>query len=425
VLVNKMGTSSTMGTLPRLAYIGEVPVECTLHSSGLLYRLLQDYPADKLLIVESWPAISNAATRLPGVAYREFALWPKRGRSRLRHLAATWLALSAAPNANRLRRSLGGFGPEAILTLAQGYSWLAAARLAEDAGLPLHLIVHDHWLSLLDVYPKIKPWLDQRFGRLYRGAASRLCVSPFMEEEYRHNYHIAGEVLYPSRPKDCNSFDGAPRSYHKNGGPLVGAYAGRILIPGYARMVVDLAKCLEARGGTLLLFGPYSPKDLRRWGLDRQNVFPQGVASPPDLISRLRERADFVFVPMAFDAGKADYNMRVSFPCKLVDYTATGLPILVWGPEDCSAVRWSRLYAPVAEVVATPEAGAVEAALQRLEQSRHRERLGRASAELGEKLFAYHAGVETLFRALVNGRGEPSGDAEIVWPHPAASLRKP
>jgi hypothetical protein len=291
---------------------------------------------------------------------------------------------------------------------------LAAARLAEDAELPFHLIVHDHWLSLLDAYPGIKPWLDRQFGRLYRRAASRLCVSPFMEEEYRHNYGVGGEVLYPSRPKDCPSFIRVPQSYDKSTAPLVGAYAGRILVPGYAPLIADLAKCLEERGGSLLLYGPHSPDDLKRWGLDRRNVFAKGLVGPVELISRLRQEADFVFVPMAFQADGLDFNMRVSFPSKLVDYTATALPLLVWGPEDCSAVRWARLHAPVAEVVTSTEVGEIDAALQRLEQAQHRERLGRASAELGEKLFAYRTCVETFFRALVNGRNGFSGHAQVA-----------
>jgi hypothetical protein len=417
-----MSTSLASGELPRLAYIGEVPVECTLHSSGLLYRLLQDYPASKLMIVETWPAISNPSHRLPAVDYRQLALWPRHGRTRLRSLVVPWLTLTAPAYAGRLRRYLSGFGPQAILTLAQGYSWLAAAQLANDAGLPMHLIVHDHWVSLLEVHPAIKPWLERRFGKLYRRAASRLCVSPFMEEEYSRRYGAEGEVLYPSRPK-IPSFHGVPRTYSKKSGPLVGAYAGRILLAGYARLIAEVAKRLEVRGGKLLLYGPHSSDELKHWGLERQNVFPQGVADPAELIATLREEADFVFVPMAFDAEGMDYNMRVSFPSKLVDYTATGLPLLIWGPEDCSAVRWARLYAPAAEAVGTPEAGEIEAALQRLEEPQHRERLGRASSGLGENLFAYGACVETLFGALLNGRGGPSGAAELVGPDHAGPLR--
>jgi glycosyltransferase involved in cell wall biosynthesis len=401
-----MNSSASFATseLPRLAYVGDVPVERSTHGAGLLYRLLEDYPSEKLLIVEGGPAGSQPRRRLPGVAYRQFALWPKRGRTRFTRLAATWLALSAASNAGRLQRLVCDFRPEAVLTVAERYTWLAGAQFAKDATLPLHLIIHDHWLSLLEVFPGIKPSFDRRFGRVYRHAASRLCVSPFMEEEYRHKYGVAGEVLYPSRHKDCPTFEGVPQTYNKNGGPLVGAYAGRILIAGYARLIADLAKGLEKRGGSLLLFGPHSSEDLKRWGLDMQNVSSQGLASPAELVSRLRERADFVFVPMAFDADGMDYNMRVGFPSKIVEYTATGLPLLLWGPEECSAVRWAQLHAPVAEVVTSKEVGKIDAALQRLEQAQHREQLGRAAAELGEKLFGYQSCVDTLFRVLVNGR---------------------
>jgi glycosyltransferase involved in cell wall biosynthesis len=390
--------------LPRLVYIGDVPVQRTTHGSGLLYRLLQDYPPERLIVVEGWPALSDPARRLPGVAYRQLALWPQRGRTRLKTLAVPWLILSAPAYGGRLRRSLSSFDPEAVLTVAENYAWLAAAQLAKDARLPLHLIVHDHWVSLLDAHPAVKPRLERLFGGVYRRAASRLCVSPFMEEEYRRNYGVGGEVLYPSRPRGSSRFDGVPQSYTKNGGPLVGAYAGRIMVAGYARLIADVAKRLEERGGSLLLYGPYSPQDLKRWGLDRQNVFPQGLTDPTELIARLRKEADFLLVPMSFDAGGANYNMRVSFPSKLVDYTSTGLPLLIWGPGDCSAVRWAQVHAPVAEVVTSDDLAPIDAALERLEQPQHRERLGAAAAKVGEKLFAYENCVGTFFRALANGR---------------------
>ena len=401
-----MGMCLKGNTLPRLVYVGEVTVEGTTHGSGLLYRLLQDYPAGKLLIVEGWPSLSHPARRLPGVAYRQFALWPKRGRSRLRRLVSTWLTLTASANAPKLRRCLSGFDPEAVLTVPSGWTWLVAAQLSEDAGLPLHLIIHDDWLPWLPVYPALKPWLDLQFGRLYRRAASRLCVSPFMEEEYRRNYGVAGEVLYPSWAKDWPSFDGLPQSYSKNAGPLVGAYAGRIPFAGYPRLIANLAKCLEAQGGSLLLYGPHSPDVLRSWGLDQRNVLPQGVVDSGELISRLRQEADFVFVPMAFDADEMKYNMQISFPSKLVDYTATGLPLLVCGPVYCSAVRWARRQGEIAEVVTSEKVEELAAAVQRLEQAPYRKRLGLASWEVGNRLFSYRASVETLLRALAVKEGD-------------------
>ena len=34
--------------------------------------------------------------------------------------------------------------------------------------------------------------------------------------------------------------------------------------------------------------------------------------------------------------------MTTSFPSKLIDATQLGLPVVVWGPEYCSAVTWAR-----------------------------------------------------------------------------------
>ena len=158
---------------------------------------------------------------------------------------------------------------------------------------------------------------------------------------------------------------------------------------------------MEAQGGSLLLYGPHSPDDLRSWGLDRRNVLPQGVVDSGELISRLRKEADFVFVPMGFDADEMKCNMQVSFPSKLVDYTATGLPLLVCGPDYCSAVRWARRQGSIAEVVTSEKVEELAAAVQRLEQTQYRKRLGLASREVGNRLFSYRTSVETLHRALV------------------------
>ena len=81
--------------MPALGVSGGPPVERTV-ASGLLSSLLEDYPrADGR--GRRWPAISRPARRLPGVAYRQLALWPKRGRSRLRRPVTSWLALPRPP----------------------------------------------------------------------------------------------------------------------------------------------------------------------------------------------------------------------------------------------------------------------------------------------------------------------------------------
>jgi Glycosyltransferase Family 4 len=410
--------SNEIAVLPKLLYVGDVPVESSYHGSALLHRLLQDYPTDRLLVLEPKALESLPERRLTGVAYRHFS---SRGRrwlnTRFSRSVGSWLTLSASAGATKLRRLGHGFDPDAVLTVAHGYSWLAAARFATQARLPLHLIVHDDWPSMAPVLPWIRPWLDGQFGRVYRQAASRMCVSPFMEEEYRHRYGVAGTVLYPSRAKDCSSFDRAPRTYGKRTGPLIGAFAGNIFNAGYYRLLLSVAKRLEGRCGQLMLFGPHSSKSLKLWGLDRPNILPQGLLGSRELISRLRNEADFLVVPMTFDADGSESNMRLSFPSKLTDYTATGLPLLICGPEYCSAVRWAQQHSPIAEVVTSELVEEIDAAVLRLESARHRERLGRAVMEVGNRLFSYGASVAILHEALLPGwsgksqRGVPTGCA--------------
>src|SRR6185369_2166000 len=54
--------------LPRLLYVGDVPVEASYHGSALLHRLLSDYPHDRLTVIETATA-SDASRRLPKINY--------------------------------------------------------------------------------------------------------------------------------------------------------------------------------------------------------------------------------------------------------------------------------------------------------------------------------------------------------------------
>jgi Glycosyltransferase Family 4 len=390
--------------LPRLLYIGDVPVESGCHGSEALYRLLQNYPCEKLAVVETEPYLSVPQRRLPKLSYKAFAIGAKNWhKTRFFRWAGSWLSVKTPISAMRLRRFVTEFNPEAVVTVAHGYSWLAAARVADECKLPLHLIVHDSPLTMMATFSWLMRWQERQFEKIYRQACSRLCVSPYMEEEYRRKYGVSGEVLYPSRAKDCPAFDLAPQTYGKKNGPLVGAYAGSIFRGGDARLILILAQCLEERGGRLLLFGPNSSQSLKYWGLNRNNIVLQGMVE--DLVPRLRNEVDFLFVPTTFELDGNQSGVTISFPSKLTDYTATGLPLLVCGPDYCSAVRWAISHGRLAEVVTTEAKDALAAAVDRLGQVDNRINLGQAAKRAGDRLFAHSACVETFYRALALGSG--------------------
>jgi hypothetical protein len=397
-----MNSSVSPAQLPRLLYLGDVPVESSYHGSALLYRLLQNYPPAKLLIVEGNLRNSLTERRLAGVGYRTLQVgWARPLYTRFNRWAVLAYSYAARFRASALRKILRDFQPEAVLSVTHEFLWLTGARYARSAALPLHLVCHDDWPNVAAVPPGFRPWLDREFGCAYRQAASRLCVSPYMAEEYQRRYGIGGTVLYPSRAADAPLFDAPPDRLLKSNGPLTVAFAGTINSPGYVRALQNLAELLERIGGCLLIFGPLRETEMTACGLDRGNIEVRGMVSSAELMKRLRAEVDVLFIPQSFAPEDREHS-ALSFPSKLTDYTATGLPLLIQGPNYCSAVRWGRDQSGVAEVVTGEGLPDLSPALERLRVPKHRWTLGEEALRTGHKFFAHSVAEQLFFENLAS-----------------------
>lgn len=390
--------------LPRLAYVGDVPVENSYHGSALLYRLLQSYPADRLAIVTSGAQEYHTTGRLKGVAYYELALISNRLlRTRFHRFYAAGLHITEGVMSQRLKRLARTFRPKAIVTVGHGYSWIAAVHIAERQKLPLHFIVHDDWPYMANVPSLFRPMVRLQFRQAYRQATTRLCISPYMEEEYRRRYGVAGSVLYPSRGANAVAASGRETRAYEELASLVIAFAGTINSGGHARLLSKLANALQVHGGEVHLFGPHDAGAMRSWALEQPNIRLRGLLSPEELQAALRASVDVLFVPMSFEGAGHEENIRLSFPSKIADYTATGLPLLIWGPDYCSAVRWAQEYYPIAEVVTSENPEEVHEALTRLKSPEHRRFLAERAMEVGNRLFSQEAAQEIFYSALMDG----------------------
>lgn len=376
-------------SLPRLLYVGDVPVESSYHGSALLYRLLQTYPADRLMIVEAGLNESQPVRRLSGVRYTP-ALQPGKRwlNTRFHGVVSSLFTLLAPYRAGAIQRTLGEFQPDAVLTVAHGYSWIAAARFARHRNLPLHFIVHDDWSRLARLVGRMNQILDCTFGRIYRSAASRLCVSPYMVEDYRQRYGVAGTVLYPSRAADAIVHARPPATVPSR--PLTIAFGGTINTSGHVKALRKLADELAKIGGQLRLYGPITEEQAQRDGLLLQNVKRCGLVPAEHFIERIRAEADVLFVPMSF-ARQDQANMSLCFPSKLTDYTAAGLPLLIYGPAYSSAVCWAQDNPGVAEVISTEEPNDYSEVLQRLTSVDCRQKMVFITHEVGRKYFSNKA----------------------------------
>lgn len=383
---------------PRLLYIGDVPVESSYHGSALLYRLLQTYPADRLMILEAGLDESLPTRRLPGVKYAP-TLQPGRRwlYTRMHSFVASLFTLLAPYRVSRIQHSVGEFRPDAILTVAHGFSWIAAARYARRHNLPLHLIVHDDWPRAARLVGRMNQFLDIAFGRIYRSSASRLCVSPYMAAEYQRRYVARGTVLYPSRAVDAVAHERPPEISAPR--PLTVAFGGSINTVGHVTALRLLAEELAKIGGQVRLYGPITAAQARSDGLAIPAVTFCGLVPADLFIERIRAEADVLFVPMSF-AQQDRANMSLCFPSKLTDYTAAGLAMLIYGPAYSSAVCWGSENPGVAEIITTENAQELSNAIRRLGSSEYRRQLAEKSHKTGDLYFSHAVASSKFFDVL-------------------------
>ena len=400
--------------LPKLVYVADVPVESSYHGSALVYRLLENYPPGHLTIVETGGQ-SDSARRLPNVRYVYCPLGQTRWMNTRFNPYIVAFFSRVAKNARDVIQSLKNVEFESVLTVAHGFGWLAAARLAKSHDVPLHLIVHDDWPRVANVPAGFRRWLDQNFAEVYRQAETRLCVSPAMSDAYYERYGRQAEVLYPMRAERCPDFTSPPSRLGQNSGRFTVAFAGTINSEGYVEALRALHASLETVGGRLLIFGPWTKSEATGAGLDLPNVELCGFLKWPDLIERLRHEADALFVPMSFTPVDR-LNMEMAFPSKLADYTAAGLPLLIYGPEYCSAVRWAKQNPGASELVTIEGVDAMAEVVQRLASSpSDRLLLGMKALEAGRRYFSHELIQKTFNKALMSGNHSQMSHSSVAF----------
>ena len=208
-------------------------------------------------------------------------------------------------------------------------------------------------------------------------------------------------VVYPSRWAGNPEFRSPPERVNRTITSLRVAYAGADPNP-YPPLIPACARVLADFDSELLVYSQ-SPEKLRAAASECPAIRARDFVVSTSLISRLRDEADVLLVPMSFRSEDRP-NMEVAFPSKLADYTAAGLPILIWAPPYCSAVRWARENPGIADVVDHPDPDALRPAFRRLiENAEHRRNLAQAALEWGNIHFAHAAVSRRFMDALRNG----------------------
>jgi hypothetical protein len=313
-------------------------------------------------------------------------------------LAGRWMATQA----RSLVSTLNAFAPDAVLTVPHNFYWLAAAAAASRMHKPLHLIYHDEWAG--HITRKSPGWIgnlirsecQKLVGNVYRQAASRLCISPGMEEFCRQQFGCMGSVLYPSRGED------SPTPYvrvnpHRTGPPRV-AYGGALHHPGTNKMLIRLAAALETVGGSLDLYSPHTAAQVHDLGLHRHNIHLAGFFPAREMAERVSASADALFLPISFDSADR-VDVSTLFPSKLADYTAVGLPIVVWSPPYSSAARWMNENQDAGALITTADPNPVKEAIIQMTESLTRSTAYAAGAVAAGNRYFDLAVAEKIFHA--------------------------
>jgi len=374
--------------LPRIAYLGEVPVRALSAGSAVLYRLFENYPADRLLLLEdACLPIPPTAPQLNGVQTIHYHFLRERWlRTRWRDWFGAWFYLRAGRPAAQLADQVAAFGAQAIVGIAHGHSWWTAAELARRLNLPFHLIAHDEWRGTMPLHPALRACAEQRFGRCYRAAASRLVVSPGMNETYAERYGATGTLFYPIRSSRLQPPSTLPR---KQRGAFTFAFAGDAGTPWARSMLAAFANALAAHSARLRIHYTIERALLVNAGLQHDNVDIVPFTTDYAALQRaIVAGADALYLPMSFMAGDRQ-NVTLCFPSKTTDYTATGLPLLIQAPDYASAVRWARSRIDTAAVVTTQNTTELSVAVARLiGDSSHRTQLAANAQQAGEQDFS-------------------------------------
>lgn len=336
---------------PRVLVLSQVIPETRFAGSVVLYRLFQGFSADSLLVAGPRP---QADSEILGCQYVELPPRMQRlTRTRLARLLRSLQATNLVPGVQcgaEAQAAIETFEPEVVVTVMQTQAYYKLAyEYARRRGIPLVLIVHD----LAEKFEPVYRWaaVPQRRQNavVYRQAAARLCVSPQMAAHLNQKFGAPGDVLYPNRSEDLTPRAAEESLQLRNAGVLTIGYAGSLAY-GYGNQLERMTPAFAAAGARLRLYTSAKPS----WANAPTVEWCGFAESPLTTWRRIQAECDAVILPYDWQAADLTDLYQTHFPSKLTEYLALGMPVLVFGPEQATGVRWA-LEHPAAAVAVTAE----------------------------------------------------------------------
>jgi glycosyltransferase involved in cell wall biosynthesis len=244
------------------------------------------------------------------------------------------------------------FKPAAVVHVFSSLPYSEAAfSYSRRFSVPLVLIVHDDPEEFNGSYAWAGNLLRRQLRRIYRHAASRLCVSHELERVLQERYGAAGNVMYPSRSEAI--FPRPPQASLslKEPGRLTLGFAGGLSY-GYGPRLLELVPLLRKARTRVRVYGGNLP------ATDCSDVLlNQGrLDTPEEAWARIKHECDAVLLPYCFPNHGHQNLYRTHFPSKLPEYLALGMPVIIAGPGYAAGVKWG-MRNPESCIVITEQDG--------------------------------------------------------------------
>ena len=307
--------------------ISSVRPEPTSAGQIILHRHLVDQPGITLEVYGSEPkrpTLSKLVRRIAG----------RLGQTRLHRFVndfwvlwgGRWIDPELPTTVTHPERTI-------VLTVAHGDGFMAAHRFAKRHQLPLVAWFQDWWPDMADAHQPVRAMLERKYRNLYATADLAICVCDGMKDALGDNPKA---IVLHDLPAKVQAMEAPPRPPDA---PFKIIYFGNLT--DYGPMLGDaLEESLKHPEILLQVRGSNPAWSEERKSKMRANGRWLDFASRAELDAWLAS-ADAFLVPMVFDP-EMRRRMETSFPSKLVEFAQFGKPIVVWGPEYCSAVRWAR-----------------------------------------------------------------------------------
>ena len=320
-----------------------------------------------------------------------------------RSLSQGWECLfPVLPSDKMVHELIHSFRPHVLLTVAHGWWHMKARSVAKQFKLPLVSLFQDWWPDFPEIPLTFRSRVECEFRQTCVASDVVICVSDGMYQELGEPENALVLHDAPSLPERRE----AKRDFEL---PLRVAYFGNL--SEYGPLIENALRVLNSSDqvrlevfGTSPLWTSGAEDEFRSRG-----VYHRFIASNT-LAESLRD-FQAALVVMSF-ASSLRKRMTTSFPSKMIDAMQLGLPVVIWGPEYCSAVKWAR-GGERALCVTDANPSAIRRALEELAAlPAERERLEKSSREAAATDFN-HNRIQTQFldalrRAIQVNRAESS-----------------